>query len=124
MAQGTNTLMHYYGNLVRKLFIIAAVLMLIFLPVYNDKIPFPYSFSIFTIVFLGIVAGVTNPLQKWVIILNTAISAGGVAIFEYMAINKAVLLTVFFWMNQLLALLFLVALYFSTKTFRGMVLKN
>lgn len=124
MALGPASLMHYYGDLVRKLFIAAAIVMLIFLPFYNDRIPFSYSVSIFVIVFLGIIAGVTNPLQKWVIVLNTIISAGGVAVFEYMAINDYELLSLFFWINQTLALIFLVALYFSTKTFRGMILKD
>lgn len=124
MVQDTRSMMHYYGDSVRKIFVGAAVIMLLFLPFYTDRIPFSYSASIFTIVFLGVIAGVTNPLQKWVIVLNTLISAGGVAVFEYMAINNYEFLSLFFWINQLLAVLFLIALYFNTKTFRGMVLKD
>ncbi len=124
MAIAPRSVMHYYGDLVRKLFIASAVAMLVFLPFYDYKIPVPYTVSIFVIVVLGVIAGVTNPLQKWVIVVNNIIAACGVAVFEYMAVNNYDIKSLFFWVNQALALTFLVALYFSTKTFRGMILKD
>jgi len=121
--------MHYYGDLVRVFFLIDGILMLVSIPVFNDFLPVPAVISIAAVFFLVFVAGLTNPASKQVIILNVVASALSLIVFEYYAVQAyanfgvTTKLTFLFLVNQLLALVFLVALYFSVKTARGVFLK-
>src|SRR3989344_6236662 len=123
-SEGLVNTEHYYGDVVRQMFMVGAMIMVLSLPLVKDKIALPLFLSLIAIVGLGLAAGMTNPRQRAVIWVNTAISAFALAIFEYYAIKSfSEFKTLFFIANQLLALLFLAALYFSTKTLRGMLLK-
>ncbi|MBI2011379.1 hypothetical protein HYS91_01290 [Candidatus Daviesbacteria bacterium] len=111
---------HYHGDKVRILFIIAGIIMILGLPFFQELIHLPLYSSFLGILALGFIAGLTNPRQMWVALLDTCISIAALVIFEYYAIhsfNQESL--IFFWTNQILALLFFAALYFSTKTLRG-----
>lgn len=116
--------LHYYGDIVRKLFLAGAVLMLLTLPFFNDLIAAPVAISILAVIVLGLIAGFVNPRELWVSILNTGIAAGAIFIFEYHAVDtypiKSARYQILFWVDQVLALLFLIALYYSVKTLRGM----
>ena len=120
---------HYYGDLIRRLFIAGGSIMILTLPFFKEIIPIPIFFSIFSIVIIGVFAGLTNPRQKWVNILNAIISAVAFVTFEYFAVNIYTLSgdylkDLFFWTNQTLAIIFFVALYFGAKTVRGFYYKN
>ena len=118
---------HYYGDLVRSLFMLAAIIMLVTLPFLVGKLPVPIYLSIFIIIVIGALAGLTNPLQKWVSILNATISLAGLSVFEYFAAKSYIgvkLGTLYFVTNQTLAIVFLFALYYSVKTIRAMYLKE
>src|SRR3989344_3298708 len=118
---------HYYGDLVRFLFMLAAIIMLITLPFLIGKLPVPLYISIMVILAIGVLAGITNPLQKWISILNGLISTAALFVFEYYAVNSFTtsgVKTLYFIVNQLLALVFLFALYYSIKTIRAMFLKE
>lgn len=117
---------HYYGDTVRKFFMIGAVFMLVSLPFMSQYLSVPLYISILTAIAIGIFAGITNPLQTWAAILDLIISTAAVAIFEYHAVSGYTSYSLThrtFWVNQVLAVNFLIALYFSTKTVRGMLLK-
>lgn len=117
---------HYYGDLVRKLFLTGAILMLLTLPFMSTYIEVPIYISILAAITIGVVAGITNPAQKWAGILNFGIALTASFIFEYQAImgyTHYSYLHRTFLINQILAVIFLVALYFATKTVRGMVVK-
>src|SRR3989344_1598200 len=74
---------------------------------------------------LFFIAGLTNPLQKWVMALNTGISLIGLITFEYHAVTGYDnLRDPLFWINQGLAFIFFFALYYSTKTVRGAILRE
>jgi hypothetical protein len=110
---------HYYGDLVRKLFIVAAVFMVVTLPIfYFTDIHEPLAFSLGAIVILGVAAGLTSPGILLSVAINLCISIVGFFFFEYYAV-RASLYSPFFFTNQILALLFLIALYYSIKTLRG-----
>jgi len=113
---------HYYGDIVRRLFLVVAFFMLLTLPFFLEKIPLPYYLGIFSILLLIIFSGLTNPKQLWVSVFDGTISLLGVIIFGYYAIDAYLLYSVislYFWVNQLFALIFLISLYYSIKTIRG-----
>lgn len=117
---------HYYGDVVRRFFIVGALLMLISLPFMNSYLQVPLQISILAAICIGVFAGITNPLQMWAAVLNFALSIISVVVFEYQAVNGYQMYSLThrtFWVNQILAVNFLVALYYSTKTVRGMMLK-
>ncbi len=115
---------HYYGDLVRRFFLGGAVLMLLTLPFVNPLLPFPIFTSILVIIILCLVAGLTNPLQAWVAVINEITAVIAVLVFEYYAVmyyqNGGV--SVIFNVNQVLSLNILVAFYYSTKNLRGIIL--
>lgn len=118
---------HYYGDIVRILFMTAAIVMAITLPFLTADLPVPFLLSIFVILIIGILAGITNPLQKWTSITDTIISVICIITFEYFAVNAYLeksFANLFFLTNQMLAVIFIFALYYSTKTLRAMFLKN
>lgn len=118
---------HYYGDAVRFLFMLAAIIMLVTLPFLSNKLPVPVYVSILVILLIGILAGITNPLQKWISVLNVAISVGASSTFEYYAVKSFInyqATTLYFITNQILAFVFLFALYYGIKTLRAMYLKG
>ena len=74
--------MHYYGDIIRKLFMAAALTMALTLPFFAHIIPGPLAASIFAITVLAIVAGLTNPQHFWVSLLDAGVAIFGVGIFE------------------------------------------
>lgn len=127
LLQRKSPVRHYYGDIVRKLFLTTAVIMLFMLPFFTNDIPISVHVALVIVLALSIFAGVTNPKELWVSLLNVIMSTVGVVLIGYYAIDaytKYSLLSLYFWINQLLALLFLFALYYSTKTFRGFLLRD
>ena len=121
---------HYYGDAIRIIFIVAGVVMLVMLPFFSSLIQAPVILSIVAILALAIFGGFLNPKQLWIIIVNTIISIGAFAVFEYYAVSAYITptsqlqLTVkFFWVNQILALLFFISVYLSIKSLRGRIVK-
>ena len=111
---------HYYGHIVRRLFLGAGVIILITLATAKHVLPFGTSLSILMILVVSFFAGMTNPFQKWVIILDTCIALAALIIFEQHAVTGYVsLVDPLFWVNQLLAVVFFFAFYFATKTLRS-----
>ncbi len=120
---GLERTLHYYGDNVRKFFIVGAVIMLVTLPILRDLISIPLMVSLLTILIISIAAGLTNPRYLWVAFLNTVIAGGALLIFEYYAVDayaRYSLQNLLFLTNQILAINFLAALYYSVKTIRGM----
>ena len=119
--------MHYHGNIVRRLFLLGAVIMLVTLPFLNLSLPFPLHVSLFAILALSMVAGLTNPLKKWAVVLDQITAIIAVMLFEYYAATYYVRYSATSWefiVNQVLAFNFLFALYYSTKTLRGKLLSR
>ena|SRR3989344_1853608 len=125
MSNGSPKVPHYYGDVVRKLFLAAAVIMLVTLPFFNERLPVSVMVSLLIIVGIGLFAGITNPVKFWPAFIDTAVSIVAVVVFEYYAVvfyQTYSAKDALFWLNQGLAVMFMFALYFSTKTFRGMIL--
>lgn len=116
---------HYYGNFVRRLFLLGAIIMAITLPSLHSLVPGNTYLGLFIIIILGLVSGLISPMQRVVITINLLISLVAVFVFEYYAVSNYVPSSfgdLFFWVNQILAIVFLLALYYSSKTFRGLIL--
>src|SRR3989344_6410588 len=114
---------HYYGDIVRVIFIVGAVYLLLLLPTMTETFNIPALISIFAVVILGISAGITNPVQEFSVKLNALISIVFLIIFAYLGWYSRVN-NIGGWFelaNQVAALLFLIASYFSVKSLRGMM---
>lgn len=113
---------HYYGDDIRKIFVGVGLIMLLTLPFFNNLLPVPAFISIIAILVISIVAGLTSPSKSWTAIVNTGTSVVGLAVFEYHAVRAVALYggdSALFLVNQFLSLAFFLALYLSTKTWRG-----
>lgn len=114
--------LHYYGDNVRKLFVAVAIITLVTLPFFGNFVRVPVMHYITAMIFLCLIAGFTNPNHRWVVVLNVAVSVYGILFFESEAISAYGFYDTqiwYFWINQLLALLFLASLYYAAKTERG-----
>lgn len=112
---------HYYGDAVRVIFVIGAVFILWGLPTMTELLRMPIAVSIIGIAALGIAAGITNPAQRFSLRLNAALSVIFLVAFTYMAwyAHAQGLGGTIEFANQIGAVLFLVAAYFSVKSLRG-----
>ncbi|MBP9686174.1 MAG: hypothetical protein KBD66_00030 [Candidatus Doudnabacteria bacterium] len=118
-------MVHYYGDTVRVLFLLAALIMLVSLPVFADLTGLPSLFSVGAILVLGLAAGLTNPQQLWDAGVNAGIAVVGTIVFEWYAVvlyQKYNGPSGFFFTNLVLGFVFFIAIYFSVKTVRGLLL--
>jgi hypothetical protein len=114
---------NYYGVTVRELLIAAAILMLVTAPFYTDNIASELPFIILGAIILITTAALTSPMKRNVISADAVVSGVGLVIFEIWALSGYQTDPVYqFVLRQALAILFLLALYFSTKTLRSMFL--
>lgn len=114
---------HYYGDTVRRLFVLSAIIMVLTLPLLQNRLPVPPLVSILSIVFVGLFAGFLAPRNKWSIRLDVVVSLFGLLVFEYYAVEAYKMYSfsdIFFIINQILAVIFLFALYNSAKTIRSL----
>lgn len=118
---------HYHGDKVRNLFLVAAIALLFSLLLEKNLFGPVLFFGILTLVGLVVLAGLTSPKKKLATIANTFVSGTLFVFFEYSALAGSPSLIIGtsmdigFLLRQALAVLFLLALYFSIKTWRGMV---
>ena len=114
---------HYYGDIVRRLFIAAGVIMILTLPFFNERIHLPPFVSLLAITVIGFIAGLINPRQKEIVAIQTVIAiVGAIAFGQYAVSAYEIANDAYFWVNLILTLIFFFSLYYSTKTLRGTVL--
>lgn len=117
---------HYYGNVVRGIFVLVGLLMLATFPFFNDLVPVPLWLSIGIIAMLAVFGGLLNPAQRWILVVNTILPIVGLIVFQYEAAYAYAHIPVtetrrvaFFWANEIVSLLFFIATYLAVKTARG-----
>lgn len=118
---------HYHGHIVRRLFVLAGIIMLLGLPFFAMVVKGGVFMAISGILVLGLYAGLTTPKHTWIMWGDVVLSAIGSFTFEVLAIglyDSGTSVTSYFIFNQALAIVFFLALYFSVKTFRAMLLKQ
>lgn len=113
---------HYHGDAVRVLFVISAVLIIVAKSTGAD-LPLSTFGTVVAAVVLVVAAGITNPAQFWIHWLNAFLAIYGTLLFGTTAVeNYRAGIRIFdssFIYVEALALLALLALYFTTRTVRG-----
>jgi hypothetical protein len=116
--------LHYHGEEERMLFLIAA-LVLIVAQSTGANLPLSTFGVVVSSVVLVIAAGITNPDQTWIHWLNASIAVLGTLLFGRAAVEHyragVSLFDPSFAYLEALALLSLLALYFTTRTIRGRI---
>lgn len=118
---------HYYGDMVRQLFLSAAVIMLVGAPFYTDDIGAQGPVLVVAAIMLAVIAGVMSPQMRFAKIAGTVVAGLGAIFFELWALaeyQSTQDFSAFFVIRQVLALLFFFALYFSIKSTRADVLEH
>ena len=123
-ASSEKPVAHYYGDHVRMLFIALGALILISIPFDKALLPINIILGVAGVLFMTILAGYTNP-RNWFSVLADAAAAGLAFVsFEYFAIEAYLGAGTFvdwiFLLREGIAILALLALYFSVKTLRGL----
>ena len=120
---------HYHGDRIRILFVLTGLMMVSTLPVFNELVSVPITVSIISIVALAVLGGFLNPAQKWIIYVDTIVAVLAFIAFEYYAVYTYMNLSLdvplhfyFYWINQIMAVFFFLAIYLSVKTVRGRIL--
>lgn len=115
---------HYYGDIVRILFVINAVL--IFIAQFLGNAFLTPQLALLSAVALVIAAGLTNPVTTSIHWVNTILSGGGLIIagnFVLTRFSEGELLTKG-WVVSAVTLIFVIALYSSIKTLRGALMRG
>jgi|SRR3989344_1822284 len=127
-ASSEKAVAHYYGDHVRGLFIAAGVLLLISIPLDKVLLPLNIVVGVAGVLFITILAGFTNPRSKLSVLADAVIAALVFVSFEYFAIEAylgaGTFVDIIFLLREGIAILALLALYFSVKTLRGFSYKG
>lgn len=118
---------HYYGNIIRYIFLATALIMIIGLPLFQNFLGIPKILSVIGIAVLGIAAGFTNPKLMISLVINFFISLFGFIIFLYSAASSyqgATRDDKYLLASIVLAAMFLFAVYYSMKTLRSALLEE
>ena len=117
---------HYHGYNTRVLFVASAVVLIVAQSTGAD-LPLSTAGAVISAVVLVVAAGITNPAQGWIHWLNAFIAVYGTIIFGMTAVDRyrggTSLFEPSFFYIEALALLSLIALYFTTRTIRGFHLR-
>lgn len=111
---------HYYGDTIRALFFSAVALSFVSIPFWGHVLPFSAEFEVFGGIVFIVLAGLTSPHSKAVILADAFVSGIGAFLLELSAISlrsqdPLALLIV----REVSAILLIAALYFSVKTLRA-----
>lgn len=113
---------HYHGDQVRILFVVAAILLIVAQST-GAELPLSTTGAVVSAILLVIVAGVTNPAQYGIHWLSALVSIAGTLLFGVTAVDRyrsgVSIFDSSFLYIEALALLSLIALYFTTRTIRG-----
>lgn len=115
---------HYHGDEARTVFVISAIVIIVAQST-GANLPLSTTGAVVSAAMLVIAAGVTNPATLWIHWLNGILALAGTFLFGTAAMNQyRAGVSVFdpsFTYLEALALLSLIALYFTTQTIRGIL---
>lgn len=114
---------HYYGDTVRAMFLAAAIIYAVSMPLIGNLLPLDTFSGIFMVLFLVLLAGFTNPHLKLLMLVNVLVAAAGMYLMQSAAIEFLYRDSgLMFFLRQGSAILFLFAFYDGIKTLRSMLL--
>lgn len=112
---------HYYGDYVRSLFLAVAVLAGVAIPVFGPIVPLSTVAQVGSIILLVLLAGLTNPHGKILLIADAFVAGLGILLVETVAISLYSIDSFeLFVAREVAAVALLFAFYFSIKTLRAM----
>ncbi len=113
---------HYHGDEVRVIFVIGAIVLIVAQST-GANLPLSTAGAVISAALLVIAAGITNPAQYGIHWVNALIATAGTILFGITAVSRyraeVSLFDPSFVYVEALALLSLIALYFTTRTIRG-----
>ncbi len=113
---------HYHGDEARVLFVVSAVLLIVAKST-GAELPLSTFGTVVAAVVLVVAAGITNPAQFWIHWINSFLAVYGTILFGTTAVDRyragASVFDASFAYVEALALISLIALYFTTRTIRG-----
>lgn len=113
---------HYYGDVVRQLFITTAALVVLGAPFYADTLSAEIPFEIVGAIVLVALAALANPHSRPLFFANAIAAGVGLLIYETWALTQYDASSwVQFVLREVIAVMFLVAFYFSVKTLRAFI---
>ena len=119
-------ILHYHGDEARVIFVISAFVIIVAQST-GAELPLSTIGAVVSAVVLVIAAGTTNPALSWIHWVNAFLAIGGTLLFGTNAVERYRAGTNIsdpsFIYLEVLALLSLFALYFTTRTIRGMFLR-
>lgn len=114
---------HYHGDVIRQLFIAAVVLMLVGAPFYAGALQVQLPFLIVGALMFAGIAALANPHKKWIFVASAVAAGTGFVVYELWALQQyAESSWIQFILREVIAIVFLIAFYFSMKTVRAFVL--
>ena len=116
-------MLHYHGDEVRVIFIVSAIVLIVAQSTGAQLWVSTFG-AVLSAIILVIAAGITNPDQAWINWFNAFLAIMGILIFGTSAVEHyragMSLFEPSFTYTEALALLSLFALYFTTRTIRGL----
>lgn len=114
---------HYYGDYVRAIFLGSAILFALVIPVFGNLIPLGTFVQVASSLVLIILAGLTNPHSRMLLLYDAVVAAIGVLLLESTAITYYAQDGIpLFVIRESVAVALMFALYFSIKTLRAISL--
>ncbi len=114
---------HYYGDVVRIIFVVCAVTVGVLIPISGSLAAGIIGLPI--VLVLVVLAGFTNPHSKAVMVLDTIAAGAGLIVAEVYAIAAYLSQSIYtFLIFEALCVLLLVALYFSAKNVRAAMMRK
>ena len=122
-----HTIPHYHGDQVRVIFVVSALIIIVAQST-GAELQLSTTGAVFLATALVITAGITNPTLNWIHWVNAIIATINTLLFGTTVVgNYRVgngVLDVSFIFLEALALLSLIALYLTTRTIRGKLIKQ
>lgn len=115
------TIPHYYGDVVRALFLFGAALMLLASPLYGNSLRAEFPYEILGAILAVALAALTSPRSRWVMMADAALAAVGTIIFaSWGFMENDTISALAFVLRIAIAVISLFAFYYSMKTVRAM----
>ena len=115
---------HYYGDIVRRHLVFAGIVVLLAALLDVELRSFYLVIGVFGALTFIVLAGLTSPVRRHVVVTDAFVSAIMFLVFEYFALDAfehyGSFYNLVFLLRQVLSITFLTTLYFSTKTIREM----
>ncbi len=111
---------HYYGDNVRMLLLLSAIVSVVAIPLVGNLLPFGIMPQVGVALLLVLLAGLTNPHGRIVMLCNAIVSGVGLLMLESVVISLYPNVTAgLFIVSEAVCLMLLFAFYYSVKTLRA-----